>query len=133
MDATTLERLRAKLEARRDELKAELAQLDQELQWLAVDQDDERGGLGNHMSDDGSSLMEQERVATVRADLEALLKEVEAALTRMDEGTYGICQRCHCPIPEERLEAIPHVQFCVECQSHLERHHALYGAAEQVS
>lgn len=133
MDTTTLERLRAKLESRREELKAELAQLDQELQWLAVEQDDERGGLGNHMGDDGSSLMEQERVATVRADLEALLHQVEGALTRMDEGTYGICQRCHRPIPVERLEAIPHVQFCVECQSHLERHHALYGAAEQVS
>lgn len=44
------------------------------------------------------------------------LTDIEAALARMDGGTYGICERCTSPIPLARLEAIPHTRYCVSCQ-----------------
>jgi RNA polymerase-binding transcription factor DksA len=43
----------------------------------------------------------------------------------MDQGQYGICQRCGKPINPERLEAFPYVTFCIDCQSLLERERAL--------
>jgi RNA polymerase-binding protein DksA len=43
------------------------------------------------------------------------LAEVEAALGRMDRGTYGVCEGCGEPIPEVRLEALPWARFCVKC------------------
>lgn len=46
----------------------------------------------------------------------ALLREVEAALVRVGNGTYGICQRCSEPIAVRRLEAVPWATCCVPCQ-----------------
>lgn len=38
------------------------------------------------------------------------------ALRRMTDGTYGVCEACRQPIPEERLEILPHARFCMPCQ-----------------
>jgi phosphoserine phosphatase RsbU/P len=48
------------------------------------------------------------------ASLSNLLSEVDAALARMDEGTYGICETCHDPVEKERLLSDPLVRFCLE-------------------
>jgi DnaK suppressor protein len=45
-----------------------------------------------------------------------LLAEVQQALARIDNGTYGICTNCGQPIPEKRLEAIPWATLCVTCE-----------------
>jgi DnaK suppressor protein len=132
MDAKKVESLRAALITRRDEITADLERLGQEMQWLGVEQEDERGGLGNHLAEDGSSVMEQERIGTVSEDLRDVLRQVEGALARIEEGTFGTCQRCGKPINEERLEAFPYVEYCIECQSFLERQKALYGSAQRV-
>jgi RNA polymerase-binding protein DksA len=123
---------RVALLTRRDEITADLNRLGQEMQWLGVEQEDERGSLGNHLAEDGSSVMEQERIGTVSEDLRDVLRQIESALARIADGTFGTCQRCGKPINEERLEAIPYVEFCIECQSFLERQRALYGSAQRV-
>jgi RNA polymerase-binding transcription factor DksA len=124
METKSLTDLRGALESRKGEIEADLARLEEEMQWLGDFQENEGGGLGNHLGDDGSSVEEQERISTVSADLDHLLDQINGALERMDKGTYGICQRCGKPINEERLEAFPYVAFCIECQSILERRHA---------
>ena len=49
----------------------------------------------------------------------ALLREVEGALERLRDGTYGTCMECGMPVSRKRLEALPWARFCVTCQ---ERH-----------
>jgi RNA polymerase-binding transcription factor DksA len=44
-----------------------------------------------------------------------MLEEIDAALARIDDGTYGRCERCREPIPNERLDAVPHARCCVRC------------------
>ncbi|MFJ6198018.1 TraR/DksA family transcriptional regulator [Micromonospora sp. NPDC092111] len=44
------------------------------------------------------------------------LHHLAAALRRLAEGRYGVCERCAAEIPAERLEALPHARFCVPCQ-----------------
>ena len=66
---------------------------------------------------------------TVSEDLQQILAQVNTALERMSDGTYGTCQRCERPIGEERLEAFPYVAYCIECQSIIEREQALYAGA----
>lgn len=44
--------------------------------------------------------------------------EVEAALLRLDEGTYGFCESCGAEVPLERLEALPETRFCMSCPKH---------------
>ncbi|HWP85539.1 MAG TPA: TraR/DksA C4-type zinc finger protein [Terriglobia bacterium] len=46
----------------------------------------------------------------------ALLREIEEALDRMREGTYGVCQDCGLPVSKKRLEAVPWARYCVSCQ-----------------
>jgi phosphoserine phosphatase RsbU/P len=54
------------------------------------------------------------RSPSADASLSALLNQVDAALTRMDNGTYGICEACHTPIESDRLLADPLLQFCLD-------------------
>jgi DnaK suppressor protein len=46
---------------------------------------------------------------------EQMLQEVEAALRRMDDGSYGHCQQCGEPITEARLKALPYTPWCIDC------------------
>ncbi|HET7093310.1 MAG TPA: TraR/DksA C4-type zinc finger protein [Thermomicrobiales bacterium] len=124
MDATMLAGARDRLLARRDEIRGELAQMATEMQWLGQDQGDE-GSLGNHIGDDGSSVTEAERISTLSDGLEDLLAQVNAALQRIEQGTYGKCQRCGKTIAPERLEAFPYVMYCIDCQAAIERENAL--------
>jgi DnaK suppressor protein len=50
-----------------------------------------------------------------------LLASIDSALARLDEGTYGRCERCGRPISEERLEALPYATRCIECKRLEER------------
>ena len=54
------------------------------------------------------------RVLTLAA--ESALSEIDAALQRLVEGSYGICERCAEPIPWERLEVLPMTRLCTPCQ-----------------
>jgi DnaK suppressor protein len=53
-----------------------------------------------------------------------LLKEVQKALGRAEEGTLGICLRCEEEIPEKRLKAVPWAAYCIGCQEAIDRQHA---------
>jgi RNA polymerase-binding protein DksA len=55
-----------------------------------------------------------EQLAIVHNE-EHLLEQVEAALERMEGGTFGTCENCHRSIDRERLEAIPYAALCIEC------------------
>ena len=121
--------LRKRLEERRAEIESDMSYMAAEMRSIGVDQDEENGSLGNHIADDGSNVAEAERIVTVSEDLQQILAQVNAALDRMSDGTYGTCQRCERPIGEERLEAFPYVAYCIECQSIIEREQALYAGA----
>ena len=65
---------------------------------------------------EGGALSAQWSHSTgISADIEARIVEVDRALLRMEEGTYGICVRCGQPIPRERLLARPSADRCVSC------------------
>ena len=125
MEATKINELRQTLERRRTEIQGEIDRMAVEVRSLGVDQDDEKGSLGNHLADDGSNVMEAERLSTISGDIQDILVQINAALERMDDGTYGLCLRCGKPINPERLEAFPYVAYDIDCQSILEREHAL--------
>jgi DnaK suppressor protein len=52
------------------------------------------------------------------------LRLVEEALAKIDEGTYGVCERCEEAIPVKRLDLLPFTRYCVQCQTELERESA---------
>lgn len=63
-----------------------------------------------------SQVFEQQRDLALRDHNEQHLAAVEAALARLDDGTYGACVRCGRPIAPERLDALPWAAHCIDCQ-----------------
>jgi DnaK suppressor protein len=121
MNVTQTDEVRQALLARREEVSGELDRMAEELASFGVEQDTERGGLGNHLAEDGSNVEAQERILAMSGDLSSIVSQVDEALVRLEEGSYGTCQRCGRPINPERLEAFPYVAHCIECQTIVER------------
>jgi DnaK suppressor protein len=123
------QKMRKALEQRKSEIEGDVSYMANEIREIGVDQDDENGGLGNHIAEDGANVAEAERIVTVTEDLQDILQLVNSALDRMDQGTYGVCLRCGKPIGAARLEAFPYVAYCIGCQSLLEHEQMLRAGA----
>ena len=61
--------------------------------------------------------VERDRLTVVASDAQARVAEIDAALSRVDAGTYGTCEACGKPIPKARLEALPEATLCVSCKT----------------
>ena len=81
----------------------------------------ELSSLDQHQADVGTETFDRERDLSILEQVEAELHDVEHALRRLDEGTYGTCEACGKPISEERLEALPATRFCLDDQAVAER------------
>jgi DnaK suppressor protein len=68
-----------------------------------------------------SQVFEQERDLAMRERASQQLEVVDAALSRVDNGSYGTCLRCDRPIAPERLDALPWAAHCIECQTIVDR------------
>ena len=64
--------------------------------------------------------MEREKLLRLRERETRYLRKVEYALKKIEEGTYGICERCGEPIGYERLKARPVAVYCIKCKTELE-------------
>jgi len=74
-----------------------------------------------HMADMGTDNFEMENTLGLMDSERKLLAEIDDALQRIEDGTYGICEGSGKPIPIERLKAIPWARYCVEYASLLEK------------
>ena len=95
---------RAALEDERDQLKAQLA----EHSNVTYDE---------NFADSGAVAAEQGENRALVSQLEETLADVERALAKLYEGTYGRCEQCGEPIGEARLEAMPATRYCITCAS----------------
>ncbi len=75
----------------------------------------------NHLGDMATVTFDRELDYSLEENEERLLAAIDAALGRIDEGTFGICRTCGRPIGEERLEAVPHTTQCIDCKRKEER------------
>jgi RNA polymerase-binding protein DksA len=73
------------------------------------------------MADTATVTVDRELDYSLEENSSNVLREIEAALGRIDAGTFGVCQRCGKPIGEERLEAMPYATKCIECKRQEER------------
>jgi len=72
----------------------------------------------------GSDYFEQDFTIGLIENSEQTLREIDAALQRIEDRTYGICEKDGSPIPKARLRAIPWARLCVDCQRKLEEEEA---------
>jgi RNA polymerase-binding transcription factor DksA len=76
-----------------------------------------------HMGDAGSDAYDRDFALNLLSKEQDALQEIQAALTRVDLGTYGVCEISGKKIPQARLEAIPFARLTVECQAKWEQEH----------
>ncbi len=78
-------------------------------------------GYSYHQADQGSDTQEQEKTAYLIDTEYNKIKLLNAALKRIYEKSYGICEICGCYIQEARLKIIPYARFCIECKTKEEK------------
>jgi len=109
-------------EARRrlEELLSELERSAAVLQRTDADDTAELSTFDQHPADSGTNLADADREEATLEVLLAQQERVREALARVDAGSYGRCVDCGKELPDERLEARPEAERCVECQQKVE-------------
>jgi len=91
--------------------------LQAEAEQLAADMEPGDTQFDEESGEGATINVERERDLALSAQARAAVDEVDRALTRMNAGTYGICEQCGQPIPRARLKALPYAALCVACKS----------------
>lgn len=112
--------LQARLEQRRQELNGEI---DDKLQTSEQGLQELSGEVGDAGDESVAHMITDLDLASANRDVSEL-RDVEAALQRIREGTYGTCIQCGADLEFERLNAQPTALRCVECQTQFEKLHA---------
>jgi DnaK suppressor protein len=101
-----------------DQLKGQLisekSRLEQELDEIS-EAPEANVGYGNHMADDATIAHEQTKALAVKQNSRWLLVQVNEALERFEQGTFGVCENCGHSIDPARLKAIPYTAHCIRC------------------
>jgi DnaK suppressor protein len=119
MNRTDLERYKAILEAKQAELSGGLRNREDILIEKTPDALDE------------VQLAGERELAIRNLDREAnLLRNVRAALSRINDGSFGVCMHCEEEIKPKRIEAVPWAAYCIRCQEAADRHE--FAAAESI-
>jgi DnaK suppressor protein len=116
--AAEMDELRGELEADAVHLKEEIRDAEQEIVGLLRDGGD---GAGNDQADVGSTTLERDHEMSLANNARDMLDQIERALFRIDDGTYGVCESCGKAIGKGRLQAFPRATLCVSCKEREER------------
>jgi DnaK suppressor protein len=118
MSPKAQEKYRDQLRAVRDRM---IGQVDSVVESIREDLNPQ-GTVSNapvHLADAAPENIESD-VQVIEAE-RGLMEEVQAAIRRIDEGTFGDCEQCGQPIAEERLQAIPYASRCIQCEGQSKR------------
>ena len=108
-----LDRFQRQLEAEQTRLRHALAAVNHESSLLE-ETGDLAIGSGDHLADSATDTFMRELDEGLEENAEHLLQEIEAALGRIADGTYGTCSVCGRVIDEARLEAVPYATLCID-------------------
>ncbi len=114
----------AQLDDLRHRLEGERAQLQEDTNTLETNDiaagskyDEEFSSQGNHPAESATEIYDQELSLAIDTGFQSELGQVERALAKLDEGTYGQCDICGKDIGLERLQALPHATLCIDDQA----------------
>ena len=113
--------LKARLVAEWKDLEAQYTELEEST--FATNQSELTGEMGfdEEYADAGTATFERERDLSLVNNLRDLMEKIDKALQRMDDGSYGLCERCGKPIEKARLKALPYANLCLKDKQAEER------------
>jgi RNA polymerase-binding protein DksA len=120
-DKGELAEIRQRLEAERAELEQRIEEI--EANVFEKTQSDLTGeaGFDEDFADAGTATFDRERELSIQNNIRDLIGQINRAISRIDEGIYGTCERCGKPIDASRLKALPHALLCMDCKRREER------------
>ncbi len=119
MSAIETDRFREALLEEKKRVEAAIQNLQEENSGNLAEEAGEE--MAHDLADTATETYDRELDHTLEENSEHVLEEIEAALKRIQEGTYGICTNCGKQIAEERLEALPWATLCIDCARDRER------------
>jgi RNA polymerase-binding protein DksA len=114
-------RFREALLEERTRVEAAIQNLHDENPGTLSEDAGEETAYDNHLADTATETYDRELDYTLEENSEHVLADIDAALKRIEGGTYGICTNCGEPIAVERLEALPWATLCIDCKRDRER------------
>lgn len=110
----TTEQARILLESEKKRIEEELTQLGLDAQSSDVRRE---GSPFGKREEEATESLEFEKRLALEKQLYEQLADIEHALRKIKDGTYGLCDSCGKPIAENRLEALPQASLCIECKA----------------
>ena len=114
LDKRTIDRFKKLLLKEREEIMGDVKQIHESSQEVGQD------GIQD-IGDEAANVYNKQILLTLNENERLRVKEVDEALDRMENGTYGICEECGEPIGLKRLEVKPVAKYCVPCKTKLEK------------
>ena len=87
----------------------------------SIQDETQENPIDNHLGETASVTLDREIDYTLEENEGRVLAAIDAALKRIDEGTFGTCRTCGKPIGDERLDALPYTTQCIDCKRKEER------------
>jgi len=122
MDRKDLKMFKDTLIEWKERILKELGRLESD--HLGKSQKDQSGDLSGyslHMADAGSDTFDMEFSLGLASNQQEFLYQIDEALKKIEEKTYGKCDTCEKGIPLKRLKAVPFAKLCIKCQSAVEK------------
>jgi DnaK suppressor protein len=111
----------------RQELLAERARLEREVQGfedefsVSFEEATDESSYDQHPADSATAYVDREIDLSLEGNARSIVNQIDRALQKLDQGTYGICDNCGRLIGEGRLEVEPYAALCIDCRRLLER------------
>jgi RNA polymerase-binding protein DksA len=121
MTSLDVDGFRTRLEEERKRVLDAIDNIHHENPRAMVDETQDPGSVDNHPGDIATVTFDREMASTLEEHSTHVLAEIDGALARIEDGTFGTCLRCGKPIGTERLEALPWATLCIDDKRREER------------
>lgn len=109
-----LDAIRKSLEEERDQLAKQSAEIEEASFGTPQSEISGEMSFDEEFADAGTATFERERDLSLANNIKDLLEKIERALEKIDDGTYGLCERCGEPIEPARMKALPYALLCIK-------------------
>jgi DnaK suppressor protein len=113
--------LRKRLQEERDELQRQASEIVEASFGTPQSELTGEVSFDEEYADAGTATFERERDLSLTNNIRDLTEKIDRALERIDEGTYGLCERCGKPIEKARIKALPYATLCIKDKQAEER------------
>lgn len=116
-----LRELEKKLLEEKALIEKELKELEEDLRHHTQSEISGDDNYEDEYAESGTATFEREKDLSIELSLRDTMGQINQALERIKNDTYGLCQRCQKPIEIERLKAIPYAELCIQCKKKEEK------------